>query len=258
MRVDLFGDSPRSLAIARLQEFEPKDRPYWLAFSGGKDSQCIYHLAIEAGVKFEAVYNVSPDPPELLKFMRKNYPDVRWQRCGTHLFKEMPKHRFPPTRIARWCCELHKESSAPPGSRVVLGIRHAESARRSKRKMVENCYRVPGTSYISPIIDWAEGDVWAYLKSINVESCELYKTQSRIGCVGCPMGGKNRYDDFEKWPRYKKAWQNAVKKTFDRSMADGHAEKKNWTWQTWEEMWARWMEETTSPDDDNQCFKFDD
>lgn len=37
---------------------------YYLAFSGGKDSQCIYHLAKMAGVKFHAVYNVTTlDPP---------------------------------------------------------------------------------------------------------------------------------------------------------------------------------------------------
>ena len=40
-------------AIQRLKSFEPKDG-YYLAFSGGKDSQCIYHLAKMAGVKFDA------------------------------------------------------------------------------------------------------------------------------------------------------------------------------------------------------------
>lgn len=35
------------------------ERGFWLAFSGGKDSQCIYHLAKLAGVKFEAHYAVT-------------------------------------------------------------------------------------------------------------------------------------------------------------------------------------------------------
>jgi phosphoadenosine phosphosulfate reductase len=30
-------------AIQRLQSFEPPDG-YYVAFSGGKDSQCVYHL----------------------------------------------------------------------------------------------------------------------------------------------------------------------------------------------------------------------
>ena len=33
------------IAIERLRAFEPPEG-YYLAFSGGKDSQCIYHLAL--------------------------------------------------------------------------------------------------------------------------------------------------------------------------------------------------------------------
>ena len=58
-------------AIDRLQTFEPPEG-YYLAFSGGKDSQTIYHLAQEAGVKFDAHYNVTGiDPPELVYFIRE-------------------------------------------------------------------------------------------------------------------------------------------------------------------------------------------
>lgn len=41
------------IAIDRLRSFEPEEG-YFLAFSGGKDSQCVYHLAKMAGVKFDA------------------------------------------------------------------------------------------------------------------------------------------------------------------------------------------------------------
>ena len=50
-------------AINRLKTFAP-DEGYFVAFSGGKDSQCIYHLCEMAGVKFDAHYSVtSVDPP---------------------------------------------------------------------------------------------------------------------------------------------------------------------------------------------------
>ena len=43
---------------------------FYLAFSGGKDSQVIYHLAKEAGVKFKAHMNLtSVDPPEVIRFV---------------------------------------------------------------------------------------------------------------------------------------------------------------------------------------------
>ena len=50
---------------------------YHLAFSGGKDSMVLYHLAKMAGVKFKAHMQVTTiDPPELMQFVRANYPDV--------------------------------------------------------------------------------------------------------------------------------------------------------------------------------------
>lgn len=38
-------------AIEYLKAFEPKDEPYYLCYSGGKDSDCIRILAELAGVK---------------------------------------------------------------------------------------------------------------------------------------------------------------------------------------------------------------
>lgn len=52
------------IAMERLKAFEPEDG-YFLAYSGGKDSDCIKILAQLAGVKFEAVHNLTTvDAPE--------------------------------------------------------------------------------------------------------------------------------------------------------------------------------------------------
>ena len=143
----IFGHEDKvQKAIDRLKSFEPKDG-YYLAFSGGKDSQCIYHLAKMAGVKFDAHYSVtSVDPPELMKFIQKEYPDVEWERHywddgkPEHYFPSgKPKqitmwnliadHTIPPTRQARYCCSALKEVGGA-GRLVVTGVRWAESARR--------------------------------------------------------------------------------------------------------------------------------
>ena len=56
---------------------------YHLAFSGGKDSMVLYHLAKMAGVKFKAHMQVTTiDPPELMQFVRANYPDVVFVSFG--------------------------------------------------------------------------------------------------------------------------------------------------------------------------------
>ena len=137
----LFGRIDKvQIAIDRLKSFAPKDgSAYWLAFSGGKDSQCIYHLAEMAGVPFEAHYSVtSVDPPELCRFIKREYPDVIWDR---HFWPDgRPKtmwniiaaHTIPPTRQARYCCSELKESGGK-GRVVITGVRWDESARRKEQ-----------------------------------------------------------------------------------------------------------------------------
>lgn len=126
------------MAIHRLQAFCPAEG-YWVAFSGGKDSQCVYHLCEMAGVKFDAHYNVtSVDPPELVRFIKRNYPDVIWEypksRDGKTytMWNLIPEHNMPPTRLIRYCCEDLKESSGK-GRLTVTGVRWAESARRAEK-----------------------------------------------------------------------------------------------------------------------------
>ena len=102
-------------AINRLKTFEPKDRPYWLAFSGGKDSVVILALAKMAGVNYEAVYNVtSVDPPELVRFIKDKYPDVR---------REIP-HDKNGKPITMWTL-LRKRCTPPPmrSKRLIRGLR---------------------------------------------------------------------------------------------------------------------------------------
>lgn len=123
------------MSIQRLKSFEPPEG-YFVAFSGGKDSQCIYHLCKMAGVKFDAHYTVtSVDPPELIYFIREHYPDVKWNvphdKDGKRIsmWNLILEHCMPPTRVMRYCCADLKESSGK-GRIVVTGVRWAESARR--------------------------------------------------------------------------------------------------------------------------------
>ena len=61
----LFGSHDKvAIALQRLRTFEPPEG-YYLAFSGGKDSQCVYHLCKEAGVVMTpagATYPYGIDP----------------------------------------------------------------------------------------------------------------------------------------------------------------------------------------------------
>lgn len=113
------------------------DHGYYLAFSGGKDSQCLYHIAQLAGVRFQAHMNLtSVDPPEVIRFVKKNYPEVELIKPGKSIFQHAIEKQILPTMRVRWCCAEYKET-AGAGKVTLIGIRKAESSRRAKRNEVE-------------------------------------------------------------------------------------------------------------------------
>ena len=134
-QLDIFGKTKLEKTIERIKAFEPEEG-YYVAFSGGKDSQCIYHLCEMAGVKFDAHYRVtSVDPPELVRFIKEYYPDVSREiprdKDGKPItmWNLIPKKTMPPTRMARYCCQELKESGGD-GRVTITGVRWAESKSR--------------------------------------------------------------------------------------------------------------------------------
>lgn len=121
----------------RLAKSYDKENGYFLAFSGGKDSQCLYHMAKLAGVQFQVHMNLtSVDPPEVIRFVRKQYPDVLLAKPHDSIYNVAIRKKILPTRRVRWCCEEYKEM-AGAGKVTLIGIRKAESVRRAKRNEVE-------------------------------------------------------------------------------------------------------------------------
>lgn len=113
------------------------EQGYYLAFSGGKDSQCLYHVAKLAGVKFNAHMNLtSVDPPEVVRFVKTQYPDVELIKPKKSIFQAAIDIGILPTKRVRWCCKEFKESVGA-GKVTLIGIRQAESSRRAGRKEVE-------------------------------------------------------------------------------------------------------------------------
>ena len=124
------------IAMERLKAFEPEDG-YFLAYSGGKDSDCIKILAQLAGVKFEAVHNLTTvDAPETVRYI-KSQLDVRidrpYDRDGkpVTMWNLIVRKGTPPMRTSRYCCSELKEPGGT-GKIVVTGVRWAESTRRKQ------------------------------------------------------------------------------------------------------------------------------
>nr|DAL63076.1 MAG TPA_asm: phosphoadenosine-phosphosulfate reductase [Caudoviricetes sp.] len=213
---------------------------FYLAFSGGKDSQALYHIAQMAGVKFKAHMNLtSVDPPEVIRFVKKYYPEVELVKPKMSIYDMALKKHMLPTRVMRWCCAEFKEMSGG-GKVTLIGIRNQESARRSKRKEIST--QIKGTRteetfdqwsehkekmvacasgkdkiLISPIINWTERDVWDFLNTNNIPHCSMYdEGYKRIGCILCPMSNrKQKIRDCKRFPHVRHKWIQTIQKLID-------------------------------------------
>ena len=203
-------------AIDRLRAFVPPDgEPYYLCYSGGKDSDCIRILADLAGVPHEIHHNLTTvDAPETVRYI-KSIPGCIIHRPERSMWRLIVDRKYPPTRLARYCCEELKERGGQ-GRMKVTGVRAAESRQRrdnggmvkiiGKVKTVQRMAREIGADYgvtskggvvlnfdnpptqklvhqcmrttstmLQPIIDWTTEDVWDFLHHYGCESNPLYR-----------------------------------------------------------------------------------
>lgn len=230
IQTSLLMDHKIEQALDRIKAFEPPEG-YYVAFSGGKDSIVVKDLVIKAGVKAELHMNMtSVDPPELVRYVKKVHPDVIRHKPVMSMWKLIEKHKKPPTRIWRFCCEELKEGGGE-NRFVITGVRWAESNKRRSRKMVESCTKSRTKRYLHAIIDWSDQEVWEYIDTNHLPYCSLYDEGfKRIGCIGCPM--HDRRKDFLRWPRHEMLYRRAMEKlngtyTFDWWICDRRKTPEN-------------------------------
>lgn len=187
-------------AIERLR-FNCKNKKVLCAFSGGKDSQCCYHLLNDAGIQFHAQYSITRfEPPELIQFIRENYLDVTFRRSYRRSLVEEIGDWGLPNRWFRWCCDAkHRKTSG--FDIAVIGVRAAESPRRAANWRTFG-RKKDGSWYVCPIFDWTDADVWEYLNGKGLPHCSLYDEGfRRIGCVCCPLSPSTMRRDVLRWPK---------------------------------------------------------
>jgi phosphoadenosine phosphosulfate reductase len=217
------------MAIDRLRMFEPPEG-YYLAYSGGKDSDTILALAKMSGVKFDAHFQRSMEPPEVIYHVRK-HPEVQIHLPEMTMWQLIRHKRMPPTRLARFCCQYMKERGGT-GRVVMTGVRWEESTKRSKRTMTDVCYQDPTKRYFHPIIDWSTQDIWEFLKGYGIEYCKLYNEGfERIGCVLCPYSKpREKVRDMNRFPKIAEAYRRAIIRGWEersKDLSNGTLRNKN-------------------------------
>ena len=215
-------------------------KPLVVAFSGGKDSQTVYHLAEAAGVEFEAVYSATTiDPPEVVRFIRKQYPNVKFNVPKLSFWQLAENIRMLPNRHMRYCCSILKEQTSP-GRVTLTGVRREESIKRAKRPILDinkkprqfdefersektdvQCFGNGKEKItVNPILDWTETNVWLYLSDVvKVPHCELYDIgRHRVGCLFCPMKARKEIvDDMRRYPHQFERLKKTVAKIAETS-----------------------------------------
>ena len=249
----LWGERDKvQIAIDRLKEFEPTEG-YYLAFSGGKDSITVYRLAQMAGVKFQAVYNITTvDPPELVQFIKREYPEVERHHPTESMWALIALHQGPPLRHQRYCCAELKERGGT-GRVVLTGVRWAESPRRNKRRMTEQCMTDGSKTFLHPIIDWTTDEVWEFIRQERLPYCSLYDEGfSRVGCVLCPMS-RNTERDIARWPKIAAQYV----RTLDRIVIQRQETGEPCTYANGQEWFDWWIQRDAKGQDDAQLVLFE-
>lgn len=149
-------------AIQLIKDYEmlfsnqAKEQGFFVAFSGGKDSCVVKKLCDMADVKYDAHYSVTTvDPPELVRFIKAEYPDVIFEKHyydkdgykvkkGEQITMKnlIPERLMPPTRMVRYCCQMLKET-AGDGRLTITGVRRAESVARAQSQGIVTIYDIP-------------------------------------------------------------------------------------------------------------------
>ncbi len=181
---------------------------FHVAFSGGKDSIVLLDLVKKALPKDEFVVvfgDTQMEFPDTYDVVDKieaqcKAEGIRFYRAKSHMdVYESWKQFAPPSRVLRWCCSVHKSTPQVIKLREVLGkddyrgmafvgVRGAESARRSEYEFESNGMKQKGQRSANPILDWTSCEVWLYIYANNLIVNGAYKKgNSRAGCLNCPM-----------------------------------------------------------------------
>lgn len=240
------------IAIDRLKEFEPPEG-YYVAISGGKDSDVILKLCELAGVKFDVHHqHTTADAPQTVYYVR-DIKECEVDKPKKSMWQLIAEQGVPPTRRMRYCCDVLKERTGEIGDTVYIGVRASESNNRKQLGMV-TFYK--DKNMIRPIFNWTDEEIWSYIIKNNLPYNPLYdQGWDRIGCIGCPLNSKSQKKELSMNPKYQENYLRAFGKMLEYRKSKGMETQ----WKTPEDVMKWWIGECKKQDViDGQCSMFGD
>lgn len=217
-------------AVNYIQQYQDKYKieDMMVSFSGGKDSTVTSHL-VNRALGTNKVLHIFGDTTlefpytlEYKKRFNKNEESkgirILTAKNREKNFEDLCQVVGPPSRVMRWCCTVFKTgaiqktiASAFKDKNNILsfqGIRHSESASRSKYERESESPKISKQTVVSPIIDWIDYDVWLYILTTKIDFNQAYRLGwTRVGCWCCPNNGGwseflakvHMYDQYAHW-----------------------------------------------------------
>ena len=133
----------------------------------------------------------------------------------------------------------------------MTGVRAKESRNRAKRQVFEP--QEKGKTYLQPIVDWTEAEVWEYIRKYNVPYCKLYdEGYKRIGCIMCPFSNR-RHEDEKRYPKYAENYRRACVRAYNSAIKNGVPREK-WagSWKDGNDMYEWWINEKHTKKNDEK------
>lgn len=280
VRMDLEQKAIKRIQAASEMSLYHYGKPLVCTYSGGKDSDVMLELFRRGGIPFEVHNShTTADAPQTVRHIRDVFKKLEMDgiKCTiemptykgerTSMWKLIPQKLMLPTRTSRYCCAVLKEAGCT-NRFIATGVRWDESRQRkdreefeklgatkatkekftsvmlmndndARRRMNEHCMQ-KNKMVVNPIIDWKHSDIWEYINSEGIHTCELYQCgYERVGCIGCPMAGKKRYKEFADFPKYKNLYIHA----FDRMVKERKSRGLPCQWKNGNDAFLWWMED---------------
>ncbi len=147
--MDVHKEAIDALKLGAEMSKEYYGKPLFVCYSGGKDSDALIQLCLDAGIDFECSHNLTTvDAPQTVYHVRETFAELenKGVKCSINhgeykgermtMWRLIPIKLMPPTRLVRYCCSVLKEGGGADRIKA-LGVRKSESTARKSRDAFE-------------------------------------------------------------------------------------------------------------------------